>query len=73
MFNPERMPVNNMEAPKVSLLPEEIEKAKKGGGQEAVDTLLERIKKAEELLKLAAAEKAVKELEGAQRKDRMNS
>jgi len=69
MFNPEKMPINNMEAPKVSLLPEELEKAKKEGGQEAVIKLQERMKKAEELLKLKAAEDAVKELEKSQRRD----
>ncbi|MDD2753598.1 MAG: hypothetical protein PHT44_03245 [Candidatus Portnoybacteria bacterium] len=69
MFNPEKMLVNNMEAPKVSLLPEELEKVKKEGGQEAVIKLQERMKKAEELLKLKAAEDAVKELEKSQRKD----
>lgn len=71
MFNPEKMPVSS--EPKITLLPEEIEKAKKAGGQEAVDALQKRMKTAEELLKLAASEKAVKELEKNQRKDRMNS
>lgn len=69
MFKFEKMPVNNMEAPKVSLLPEELEKAKKEGGQEAVVKLQERMKKADELLKLKAAEDATKSLEKSQRKD----